>query len=82
MENLSQYLLDLSEQKYILLGLILLLSSFSYILMRYVVLKAIFHLFEKTSTKLDDILIEKGFLNRLSYIIPLVIVYNLLVVIK
>ena len=77
MENLSQYLLDLSEQKYILLGLILLLSSFSYILMRYVVLKAIFHLFEKTSTKLDDILIEKGFLNRLSYIIPLVIIYNL-----
>jgi len=45
--------------------------------MRYVVLKAIFHLFEKTSTKLDDILIEKGFLNKVSYIIPLVIFYNL-----
>jgi len=77
MENFSQYLLDLSEQKYILLGLILSLSFLSYILMRYVVIKAIFHLFEKTSTKLDDILIEKGFLNRLSYIVPLIIVYNL-----
>ena len=77
MENFSQYLLDLSEQKYILLGLIVSLSFLSYILMRYVVIKAIFHLFEKTSTKLDDILIEKGFLNRLSYIVPLIILYNL-----
>ena len=77
MENLSQYLLNLSEQKYILLGLILCLSLFIYILMRYVFIKAIFHLFEKTSTKLDDILIEKGFLNRLSYVVPLLILYNL-----
>ena len=77
MENLSQYLLNLSEQKYILLGLILTLSFLSYIIMRYIVIKAIFHLFEKTSTKLDDILIEKGFLNRLSYIVPLIILYNM-----
>ena len=77
MENFSQYLLDLSEQKYILIGLILSLSFLSYLLMRYVVIKAIFHLFEKTSTKLDDILIEKGFLNRLSYIVPLIILHNL-----
>jgi len=77
MENFSEYLLGLSEQKYILLGLILSFSFLSYLLMRYVVIKAIFHLFEKTSTKLDDILIQKGFLNRLSYIVPLIIVYNL-----
>ena len=77
MENFSQYLLDLSEQKYILLGLIISLSFLSYFLMRYVVIKAIIHLFEKTSTKLDDILIEKGFLNRLSYIVPLIILYIL-----
>ena len=31
--------------------------------------------FRKTSTQFDDILIDKGFLNRLSYIVPLVIVY-------
>ena len=77
MGNLSQYILGLSEQKYILIGLILFLSFLSYIIMRYVVIKAIFHLFEKTSTKLDDILIEKGLLNRLSYIVPLIILYNL-----
>ena len=73
MEYFSQYLLGLSEQKYVLLGLILACSFITYILMRYVIIKAIFHLFEKTSTKLDDILIEKGFLNRLSNIVPLVI---------
>ena len=66
MENISQYLLNLSEQKYILLGLIVSLSFLSYILMRYVVIKAIFHLFEKTSTKLDDILIERGRITKIS----------------
>ena len=33
--------------------------------------------FKKTSTDLDDILIEKGVLNRLSYFIPLIFIYNL-----
>ena len=77
MENFSQYLLELSAKKHILLAMILALTVTSYIVMRYVVVKTIFHLFEKTSTKIDDILIEKGFLNRLSYIVPLIILYNL-----
>ena len=77
MEILNNYILDIQENKYILLGVALLLSFFSYILIRYVILKAISRLFEKTSTKLDDILIETGFLNRISYIVPLFILYNL-----
>jgi len=77
MENFSQYLLELSAKKHILFAMILALTATSYIIMRYVVVKTIFHLFEKTSTKIDDILIEKGFLNRLSYIVPLIILYNL-----
>ena len=77
MENLSQYLINISENKYILFGLISLFSLFIYILIRYVVLRVIFHLFEKTSTKLDDILIERGFLNRISYVFPLLVFYNL-----
>ena len=76
MENLSQYLINISENKYILFGLISLFSLFIYILIRYVVLRVIFHLFEKTSTKLDDILIERGFLNRISYVFPMLIFYN------
>ena len=77
MENFSQYLLELSSKKHILLPMILALTVISYIIMRYVVIKTISHLFKKTSTKIDDILIEKGFLNRLSYIVPLIILYNL-----
>ena len=77
MENLSQYLINISENKYILFGLISLFSLVIYILIRYVVLRLIFHLFEKTSTKLDDILIEQGFLNRISYAFPLLVFYNL-----
>lgn len=77
MEILNHYILDIKEQKYILLAITLFISFFSYVLMRYVVLKAISRLFEKTSTKLDDILIQTGFLNRISYIVPLFILYNL-----
>ena len=77
MENLNDYILNLFEQKYILLGAILCFSIFSYLFMRYIVIKALFHLFEKTSNRIDDILIEKGLLNRLSYIFPLIIFYNL-----
>lgn len=77
MEILNHYILDIKEQKYILLAITLSISFFSYVLMRYVVLKAISRIFEKTSTKLDDILIETGFLNRISYIVPLIILYNL-----
>ena len=58
MEILNHYILDIKEQKYILLAITLSISFFSYVLMRYVVLKAISRIFEKTSTKLDDILIE------------------------
>lgn len=57
------------------LGLILL-SFFAYLLTRYVILRFIVRIFEKTSTDIDDILIQNGFLNRISYAIPLLIIYN------
>ena len=77
MENLNHYFLNLLEEKYILLGVILCFSILAYLFMRYIVIKALFHLFEKTSNTVDDILIEKGLFNRLSYIFPLIIFYNL-----
>ena len=73
MENFIQ---SFTSQKYILVGLALSLSLITYLIMRYVIIKLIFHFFEKTSNKLDDILIEKGLFNRLSYIPSLVILYN------
>ena len=77
MENISQIIFELSAQKYILFISIIILGVISYIITRYIIIKIIFHFFEKTSTKIDDILIEKGFFNRLSYVVPLLIIYNL-----
>jgi miniconductance mechanosensitive channel len=76
MKNLIQSFFQTGEQEYLLFALILSFSFISYIIMRFIVLRAIFHLFKKTSTKLDDIIIEQGLLNRLSYIVPLLILYN------
>ena len=49
---------------YQLLGVIFGLSLISYFITKYIVIKSISRLFKKTSTKLDDILVEKGFFNR------------------
>jgi len=53
---------------------------FAYILFfitKKVVLKTIFKIFEKTSTTLDDILINKNVFSKLPYLIPLVFLYSL-----
>jgi len=73
MENFIQ---SFTSQKYILIGLALSLSLITYLIMRYIIIRIIFHFFEKTSNKLDDILIEKGLFNRLSYIPSIIILYN------
>ena len=65
-----------SNQLYIYM-LILAFSFVVYLITRFVIIKTISHLFKKTSTDLDDILIEKGVFNRLSYLPPLFIIYNL-----
>jgi len=65
-----------SNQWYIYM-LILALSFIVYLVTRYIVIKTISHFFKKTSTELDDILVEKGLFNRLSYLPPLFIIYNL-----
>ena len=56
----------------------MLIGVLAYLLMRFVVLKSIFHFFKSTSTKLDDILVDSGFLNRISYSVPILLVKNLI----
>ena len=69
--------LNLSENSIIVLGIFLVICIASYLISNKILISLISNLFKKTSTKLDDILIEKGFLNRLSNLIPLIIFYNL-----
>ena len=65
-----------ANQGYMVFIWILLISFIAYLITRYIILKSISSLFKKTSTDIDDILIEKGLFNRLSYIIPLLIIFN------
>ena len=65
-----------ANQGYMVFIWILFISFIAYLITRYIILKSISSLFKKTSTDIDDILIEKGLFNRLSYIIPLLIIFN------
>ena len=78
MQELLNYILSISnDQLYIIYLIVVIISLLLYLFTRYIILKSISKIFRKTSTNLDDILIEKGVLNRLSYFIPLIFIYNL-----
>jgi miniconductance mechanosensitive channel len=63
------------KQVLFLLG-ILLLSYVSYLITRKFLLKWLAKLIKRTKTSLDDILYDKVLSNRLSYIVPILIIYN------
>ena len=78
MKQLSDYILSASNnQGYMIWVWIIAISFIAYLVTRYIILRTISNLFKKTSTELDDVLIDKGLFNRLSYVVPLLIIYNL-----
>ena len=80
MDRLFNYIssnIDGALADLVILGTVLIISLISYLAMRYVVLRSVFHLFRRTSIEFDDILIERGFFNRLSYAVPILILYNI-----
>ena len=78
MKQLSDYILSASNnQGYMIWIWIIAISFIAYLVTRYIILRTISNLFKKTSTELDDVLIDKGLFNRLSYVVPLLIIYNL-----
>ena len=66
MGSIQDYIITISSNKFNIYIIVLALSFISYILTRYIVIKSISHFFKRTSTDLDDILLEKGLFNRLS----------------
>ena len=78
MGYIIEYFNFLIQNQYSFLLLILILSMLAYLVTRYLVLKWIFKIFQKTSTNFDDILIKTSFFDRLSYCVPLLIIYNLI----
>ena len=58
---------------YLLIGMLCLVA---YFITSRILLGTVSHLFKKTSTKFDDILIEERVFNKLPFLVPLVILYN------
>ena len=58
---------------YLLIGMLCLVA---YFITSRILLRTVTHLFKKTSTKFDDILIEERVFNKLPFLVPLVILYN------
>lgn len=63
------------KQVLFLLG-VLLLSYVSYLITRRYLLKWLAKLIKRTKTSLDDLLYDKVLSRRLSYIVPILIIYN------
>ncbi|MEA2040740.1 MAG: mechanosensitive ion channel [Thermodesulfobacteriota bacterium] len=56
-------------------GGILLLSLISYLVTKHYILAILSKIVQRTKTRLDDMLVQKTILRRVSYIAPLVIIY-------
>ena len=55
---------------------VLVLGLISYFVTKHFVFRALLSLVQRTKTSLDDILLKKAFLRRLSYIPPIIIIYS------
>ena len=58
---------------YLVIGMLCLVA---YFITSRILLRTVSHLFKRTSTQFDDILIEQRVFNKLPFLVPLVILYN------
>ena len=74
MSDLINTLKLLMNNQYFFILIVIATSLISYILTRFIILNIFSQFFKKTNTQIDDILIEKGFFSRLSYIVPVIVI--------
>ena len=78
MQNLIDYIQNVSDdQIYLVYLIVIFISYLIYLVTNRIILKSITHFFKKTSTYVDDILIEKKVFNKIPYLIPLIFMYSL-----
>ena len=65
------------EDPYIILLISILFAYILFLVTNQIILRSIAKIFRKTSTKLDDILLEQKVFNKLPYLIPLIFLYSL-----
>tara|TARA_Y100000996_G_scaffold159995_1_gene123733 strand:- start:323 stop:1534 length:1212 start_codon:yes stop_codon:yes gene_type:complete len=69
---------NLIQNDLIFIFIILCLSIISYLITKFILFNIASRFFRKTSTQIDDILIDNGFLGRLSYSVPLIVIYYMI----
>ena len=69
---------NLIQNDLIFIFIILCLSIISYLITKFILLNIASRFFRKTSTQIDDILIDNGFFGRLSYSVPLIVIYYMI----
>ena len=78
MQSMIDQLIALNENHwYISYIAVLIICVILYSITSKVLLNTINKVFKRTSTQIDDILLEKKVFNKLPYLIPLVFIYNL-----
>jgi miniconductance mechanosensitive channel len=78
MQNLIAYIQNVSDnQIYLVYLIVIFISYLIYLFTNRIILKSISHFSKKTSTYVDDILIEKKVFNKIPYLLPLIFIYNL-----
>ena len=77
MEQFLKYFLAFGENQSFAVYLIIPIASYIiYIFSSRLILRSISHFVKRTSTEIDDILIEKKVFHNLPYIVPLIFLYN------
>ena len=59
-----------------ILGVLAVISLLAFYIMEKIILTLLTRMFRKTSTDLDDILVNRNVFNRLAYLVPALIFYN------
>ena len=78
MQDLTDYIQNVSDdQIYLVYLIVIFISYLLYLVTNRIILKSISHFFKRTTTYVDDILIEKKVFNKIPYLIPLIFIYNL-----
>ena len=74
MESLNNFYHSYIENQPLDFLIILGAGIIAYYVARFIITRVVVRVFRKTTTKLDDILIQKGVLDKLSYLIPIIII--------
>ena len=81
MINIDKLLEDLhffnTYNPYVKYLIVILFAYILFLITKKIILRTISKIFQKTSTTLDDILIEKKVFDKLPYLVPLVFLYIL-----